>query len=289
MPYSGGRPASLAKATPCGRTSSAPRKAARRSARRVSGVTERHHRATSTREVGVPFMRSPWARARLRARTSIREHAMPPRPCRWAGRRRSGFSALRTPGQAALGWGDMTMTRDFAGPGDRAGAPGPSVPGPGRRPSPRLLAICAGPATRLRGVVDGRPVDVLSGIVKRPASTLEDPVGIEFGRLGVAGDEQADLTVHGGLEKAVYVYPVEHYAQWRERAARASVAFEGRPGSFGENLLVEGLLESDVWTGDRLEIGELVLCVTMPRRPCYKLDLHLYPGAGREMVLGRQP
>lgn len=183
----------------------------------------------------------------------------------------------------------MTMTRDFAGPGDRAGAPGPSVPGPGRRPSPRLLAICAGPATRLRGVVDGRPVDVLSGIVKRPASTLEDPVGIEFGRLGVAGDEQADLTVHGGLEKAVYVYPVEHYAQWRERAARAGVAFEGRPGSFGENLLVEGLLESDVSTGDRLEIGELVLCVTMPRRPCYKLDLHLYPGAGREMVLGRQP
>ena len=75
----------------------------------------------------------------------------------------------------------MTMTRDFAGPGDRAGAPGPSVPGPGRRPSPRLLAICAGPATRLRGVVDGRPVDVLSGIVKRPASTLEDPVFLMVG------------------------------------------------------------------------------------------------------------
>ena len=62
----------------------------------------------------------------------------------------------------------------------------------------RLLAICSGPAARLRGTVDGREVDVLSGIVKRPLSVLADPVEIAFGRLGVAGDEQADLTVHGG-------------------------------------------------------------------------------------------
>ncbi|MBE0593472.1 MAG: MOSC domain-containing protein [Gemmatimonadales bacterium] len=158
----------------------------------------------------------------------------------------------------------------------------------GSRP-PRLLAICAGPATRLRGTVTGRTVDVLSGIVKRPLSVLDDPLEVEFGPLGVAGDEQADLTVHGGLDKAVYVYPVEHYAAWAKRAARAGIDFSGRPGSFGENLLVEGLLESDVWIGDRLEIGELVLAVTMPRRPCYKLDLHLYEGAGREMVLARQP
>lgn len=157
-----------------------------------------------------------------------------------------------------------------------------------RRP-PRLLAICAGPAARLRGTVTGRAVNVLSGIVKRPISVIDDPVEVAFGRLGIDGDEQADPTVHGGVDKAVYVYPVEHYAAWAQRAARAGIDFTGRPGSFGENLLVEGLLEADVWTGDRLEIGELLLVVTTPRRPCYKLDLHLYEGAGREMVLARQP
>lgn len=157
------------------------------------------------------------------------------------------------------------------------------------RPPARVLAICAGPAARLRGSISGQDVDVLSGIVKRPLSVLDDPVAVSFGRLGIAGDEQADLTVHGGIDKAVYVYPVEHYAAWAERAARAGIALDGRPGTFGENLLVEGLLESEVWTGDRLEIGDLVLAVTTPRRPCYKLDLHLYPGASRAMVLGRQP
>lgn len=183
----------------------------------------------------------------------------------------------------------MTMNDDSAGPAGARRAPLEQAPTTNGGGSPRLLAICAGPAARLRGTVDGRAVDVLSGIVKRPVSTLDDPVEVEFGRLGVAGDEQADLTVHGGLEKAVYVYPVEHYAQWAQRAARAGVPFDARPGSLGENLLVEGLLEADVWTGDRLEIGGLVLSVTMPRRPCYKLDLHFYPGAGRDMVLARQP
>ena len=159
----------------------------------------------------------------------------------------------------------------------------------GPRQPPRLLAICAGPAARLRGVANGQAVDVLSGIVKRPISVVGDPVEVEFGRLGIRGDEQADPTVHGGIDKAVYVYPAEHYAAWARRAARAGAEFDGRPGSFGENLLVEGLLETDVWTGDRLEIGGLLLVVTTPRRPCYKLDLHLYEGAGREMVLARQP
>ncbi|MFA7505434.1 MAG: MOSC domain-containing protein [Burkholderiaceae bacterium] len=175
-----------------------------------------------------------------------------------------------------------------------AGAPAPAHPEPdeaaarGARP-PRLLAICAGPAARLRGKVAGQAVDVLSGIVKPARSTLEDPVEVDFGRLGVVGDEQADLSVHGGQDKAVYVYPVEHYVAWAQRAARADVPFPGGAGSLGENLLVEGLLESDVWTGDRLEIGGIVLAVTTPRRPCYKLDLLLYEGAGRDMVLARQP
>ncbi len=182
----------------------------------------------------------------------------------------------------------MTITDDPPGPAAVHARPGTAGPTHQRRPA-RLLAICAGPAARLRGTIDGRSVDVLSGIVKRPLSTLDDPVAVEFGPLGIAGDEQADPTVHGGLDKAVYVYPVEHYADWARRAARAGVAFGARPGSLGENLLVEGLLEADVWIGDRLEIGELLLSVTLPRRPCYKLDLHFYEGAGRDMVLGRQP
>src|SRR5690606_11857294 len=171
------------KATPWGRTSRAPRKAASRSARRVSGLTARHQRATSTRGAGVSLIGSPWARARLRARTSIRGHAMPPRPWRWAGRRRSGFSALGTSGQAALGFPAMTMNDDSAGPAGARRAPLEPAPTTNGGGSPRLLAICAGPAARLRGTVDGRAVDVLSGIVKRPVSTLDDPAEVEFGQL----------------------------------------------------------------------------------------------------------
>lgn len=108
----------------------------------------------------------------------------------------------------------------------------------------------------------GREVE--TGIFKEPAAGA-----VEAGRLGLAGDVQADLRVHGGERKAVYVYPVEHYAFWHDE-------FPGRtltPGAFGENLTTTGVLEEEVREGDRLQIGAAIFEVTTPRLPCFKLAL----------------
>jgi MOSC domain-containing protein YiiM len=86
-------------------------------------------------------------------------------------------------------------------------------------------------------------------------------------QLNLEGDRQADLTVHGGLNKAVYAYPIEHYDFWRDFLAETDLP----PGAFGENLTVEGLTEESVHIGDRLQIGTTELVVTQPRQPCYKL------------------
>lgn len=83
---------------------------------------------------------------------------------------------------------------------------------------------------------------------------------------GLEGDQQADRRVHGGPDKALCVYPVEHYEWWRER-----LGVELTHGWFGENLLVQGMVEVDVCLGDRYEIGEVQLEVSMSRRPCFKL------------------
>jgi MOSC domain-containing protein YiiM len=88
-------------------------------------------------------------------------------------------------------------------------------------------------------------------------------------RTNLAGDEQSDLRVHGGIEKAVYVYPHEHYAFWRRELPGMELGL----GNFGENLTSEGLLESKVSIGDRLRIGSAELQVTQPRVPCFKLGL----------------
>lgn len=93
--------------------------------------------------------------------------------------------------------------------------------------------------------------------------------------LGLMGDEQADLSVHGGLEKAVYAYPSEHYAYWQ--AARREAGLGGiddslPSGSLGENLTLEGLLETGVWAGDVLKFANCELRVTLPREPCYKFN-----------------
>ena len=85
----------------------------------------------------------------------------------------------------------------------------------------------------------------------------------------LAGDAQSDPTVHGGPEKAVYAYPMEHYAAWRRELPDADLAW----GAFGENLTTEGLLESDVAIGDRFRVGTVELVVTQPRTPCYKLGI----------------
>ena len=94
--------------------------------------------------------------------------------------------------------------------------------------------------------------------------------------LGLLGDEQADLSVHGGLDKAVYAYPAEHYAFWREARRQAGVAGidDQLPhGSMGENLTLNGLLETDVWVGDVLRFPQCAMRVSQPREPCYKFNV----------------
>jgi MOSC domain-containing protein YiiM len=80
------------------------------------------------------------------------------------------------------------------------------------------------------------------------------------------GDRQADLSVHGGVHKAVYVYPSEHYSYWRQQLSK-----ELPWGSFGENFTTEGLLETGVCMGDQYRVGSAVVRVTTPRLPCFKL------------------
>lgn len=107
---------------------------------------------------------------------------------------------------------------------------------------------------------------IVTGIHKRP---VNEPVTVK--KLGLLGDEQADLTIHGGLDKAVYAYPSEHYEFWAAQRLAALKREEPLPpGSMGENLTILGLLENEVWIGDRLAIGSVLLEVTEPRSPCYK-------------------
>jgi MOSC domain-containing protein YiiM len=94
---------------------------------------------------------------------------------------------------------------------------------------------------------------------------VDGPVTIR--KLNLAGDQQADLTVHGGAEKAVYAYPAEHYEYWRKQLPDVPFSW----GKFGENLTTEGLTEDTLCIGDRLKVGSAILMVTQPRMPCYKL------------------
>ena len=108
----------------------------------------------------------------------------------------------------------------------------------------------------------GKPVS--TGIYKEPVAGR-----IMLHRFNLDGDQQADLTVHGGLDKAVYVYPSEHYPIWQAEFPDMPLPY----GMFGENLTTEGLDESSVHIGDQFRIGEAVVEVTQPRMPCYKLGI----------------
>jgi MOSC domain-containing protein YiiM len=102
-------------------------------------------------------------------------------------------------------------------------------------------------------------------------SIFKEPVSgrVRVNRLNLAGDAQSDLTVHGGPDKAVYVYPSEHYPYWREQLPDFPLPW----GAFGENLTTDGLIETEVRIGDRLRIGSAEFVVTQPRMPCYKLGI----------------
>ena len=134
----------------------------------------------------------------------------------------------------------------------------------------RLVSVNVG----LPRTVRWKGRDVKTGIFKEPVGGR-----VPIRRLNVDGDSQADLTVHGGAAKAVYAYPLEHYAFWREELEE-ELSF----GAFGENLTVEGLpLEKEIAVGDRFRVGSAELVVTQPRLPCYKLGLRF----GREDMVKR--
>ena len=107
---------------------------------------------------------------------------------------------------------------------------------------------------------------VQTGIFKRPLEGL-----VQVLQYGLAGDERVDHSHRGALERAVYAYPSEHYDKWRTELPRMNLPF----GTFGENLATEGILDEDVFIGDRYQVGSAVVTVTQPRMPCYKLAARL--------------
>jgi MOSC domain-containing protein YiiM len=124
---------------------------------------------------------------------------------------------------------------------------------------------------RVLSVNVGLPRDVVAGDrMVRTSIFKSSRVGrIPIRNNNLVGDQQSDLSVHGGRAKAAYAYPHEHYAFWRSQLPDVDL----QPGAFGENLTIEGLLEDDVHVGDRLSIGSAELVVTQPRLPCFKLGI----------------
>lgn len=107
---------------------------------------------------------------------------------------------------------------------------------------------------------------IKTGIFKEPVSGRT-----MMRRLNIDGDGQGDPTVHGGIDKAVYVYPIEHYDYWKHELGRDDLTY----GQFGENLTVEGLLEETVHIGDVFRVGEALVEVSQPRVPCFKLGIKM--------------
>jgi MOSC domain-containing protein YiiM len=116
-----------------------------------------------------------------------------------------------------------------------------------------------------------------------PVSTgiFKEPVGgrVRLRTLNLDGDRQADLSVHGGPDKAVYVYPSEHYAFWRQELPELQLPW----GMFGENFTTTGLLETELHIGDKFVVGSAEIMVTQPRMPCYKLGIRF----GRTDIIKR--
>lgn len=115
-------------------------------------------------------------------------------------------------------------------------------------------------------LVEYRGEPIATGIYKEPVAGL-----VKVGEFNLAGDRQADLSVHGGYSKAVYVYPSEHYEFWRAELPEMEISF----GMFGENLTMLGLLEINVKIGDCFRIGTAEFVVTQPRVPCFKLGIRI--------------
>ncbi|WP_407872975.1 MOSC domain-containing protein [Paenibacillus sp. P36] len=114
-------------------------------------------------------------------------------------------------------------------------------------------------------IVEYQGKELVTGIYKSPVSS-----SLYVSKTQLDGDGQADLTVHGGVDKALCVYPEEHYAYWEEVLGHKLEA-----GAFGENLTVRGFLETDVCIGDIYAIDEVIVQVSQPRQPCFKVGKRL--------------
>jgi MOSC domain-containing protein YiiM len=117
----------------------------------------------------------------------------------------------------------------------------------------------------------GLPRKVLFNGQTITTAIFKDPVKgpVMLRKINLDGDKQADLTVHGGVDKAVYSYPAEHYDYWRKQYPNIDIIW----GMFGENFTTEGLMEDTVNIGDQVQIGSAKLVATQPRMPCYKLGV----------------
>jgi len=135
----------------------------------------------------------------------------------------------------------------------------------------KVVKVCAGTPQIVRTSEEGF---VTTAIFKRPVDGR-----VRVNEFNLEGDAQADLTVHGGWSKAVYAYPGEHYDFWRSELPEMELS----DSQFGENLSTEGLIETDVFIGDKLRIGTAEFVVTEPRMPCYKLGIRF----GRKDILRR--
>ena len=124
----------------------------------------------------------------------------------------------------------------------------------------KLISLNVG----LPRIVESNGEPVTTGIFKEPQNG-----SVMLRTLNLDGDRQADLRVHGGISKAVYGYPVEHYEFWKRELPEMELPY----GMFGENFTTEGMFEDALNVGDRFRIGEAELMVTEPRLPCYKLGI----------------
>jgi len=150
----------------------------------------------------------------------------------------------------------------------------------------QVIAISVG---KIKNLISGdNPSDkvISSAIRKSPISTLDSRTSVRVRYLGIESDEQADLRVHGGEDKAIYAYPLEHYPFWDEQRSSISSNVSGLTfGAMGENLTISGFSEEEVYVGDRWSIGEVILEVAKFREPCFKFNIKMgWSGAAKAMI-----
>jgi MOSC domain-containing protein YiiM len=133
------------------------------------------------------------------------------------------------------------------------------------------------PVSTVDAVLAGKVAPLGDDGSNRTSAIAKTPVDgrVWLGETGLEGDQQAELKVHGGPEKALHHYPFDHYAAWRSewQAGATGLARLGQPGAFGENISTSGLTEAGVCVGDVYRIGSAIVQVSQPRQPCWKLNL----------------